>query len=148
MIGEVKHIQGNYKEVVIAEKGELQVIDCRIGDNTLLLRVEPKDRQQNPMAHKITFDTITVQTILDNVISTENTEEHIPPEKPYNLQASIAAYTQIMEAGPRAENEAELEAIVTEAYSHGLYFDYDSSQSAYVLIAGSNQQPPPEDHPF
>jgi len=81
MIGDVIHEQGNYKETVIAEQGDLVVIDCTIGNSTLLLRVKPSDRLHNPLARKLLYDAATIQRILESVRAVENHEEYTQSTK-------------------------------------------------------------------
>lgn len=78
-IGDVTHEQGNYREIVVAERGNLRIIDCRIGESTLLLRVEADNRAQEPLAYRLQYDAAQLQEILDSVELLKNTEEFHPP---------------------------------------------------------------------
>jgi hypothetical protein len=79
MIGDIIHEQGNYKETVIAEKDNIQLIDCSIDGSTLLLRIEPTNRLHDPFTHKIVYNSATVQTILDHFKAIVNEVEFKPP---------------------------------------------------------------------
>jgi hypothetical protein len=60
----------------------------------------------------------------------------------FNQEQAIQNYTRLMEAGPLAENEEELRALIEQAYAHGLYFDYDREAQQYCLV--SPEQPESE----
>ncbi len=52
----------------------------------------------------------------------------------FDQEQAIADYTRLMEAGPVAENEKELQALIERANAQGMYFDYDRESRAYVLV--------------
>lgn len=45
-----------------------------------------------------------------------------------------------MEAGPQASNEEEFHALIEQAYTHRLYFDYDRDKRSYVLRCGEAKE--------
>jgi hypothetical protein len=51
----------------------------------------------------------------------------------FDQAQAIARYTELMEAGPLAENEEELQALIELAYAQGMYFDYDREKQSYIL---------------
>ncbi len=63
----------------------------------------------------------------------EDEQEVSGADVPFNQEQAIADYTRLMEAGPLAENEAELQALIEQAHVQGMYFDYDREKRSYVL---------------
>jgi hypothetical protein len=64
MIGEIYFQQLNYKEVVIAEKDGLLVLDCQMDGKTILLRIEHRDRLQAPDKHKLRYSKEAITALL------------------------------------------------------------------------------------
>ena len=58
----------------------------------------------------------------------------------YDQEQAIKDYTRLMEAGPLAENEKELRALIEQAYAHDMYFDYDRDKRSYVLRYGEARE--------
>jgi hypothetical protein len=58
----------------------------------------------------------------------------------YDQEQAIKDYTRLMEAGPLAENEEELQALIWQAYAHNRYFDYDRDKGCYVLRHGEAKE--------
>jgi len=63
----------------------------------------------------------------------------IKSEWDWDQEQAIRDYARLMEAGPLAENEEELQALIEQAYAHGLYFDYDREKGACVLRQGKQR---------
>lgn len=62
-------------------------------------------------------------------------------QESFDQEKALADYKRLMDAGPVAENDQELQALVQRAYAEGLYFDYDKGKQAYVLVPGQKDVP-------
>jgi hypothetical protein len=72
MIGGVVLTQGNYQEVVVAEKGNLWIVGCSLAGNTYCLRVEGRHRASDPFGRKLVYSAEAVQRIVGSVTAVEH----------------------------------------------------------------------------